>query len=143
LYGGKAIHSYFLATTIHDLDYSFFHLWIALENLLFKDKYTTEQEIIKRLKNLLPPTSDLENKKINRLYELRNMLIHSAQYNNISQNDRNLLLKYVEYIIRVFIKTRNYSIEEANLFFELLNSRKKGVNSENVLNFVNEFIREN
>jgi len=98
----KATDSYYEGMVEARTSNSYLNLWTALEILCLKNKKVTEIEVIKRLKAILIGLSKLEDYKIDRLYTLRNNLIHNAE-DNITQYDKNLLKVYVEIMFKFFI----------------------------------------
>lgn len=116
----KAISVYYSGLAEKDIEYSFFNFWKALEAITLKKKGIPHIEIAKRLKSALINITKLDEHKIDRIYSLRNNLVHGGIY-NINQYDRNLLKSYVEYMIAFFMfKLIKYNIEEIQTIFQFL-----------------------
>jgi hypothetical protein len=83
--------------------YAFFNFWSAVEIFCLKDVSITETEIKKRL--TLPPLNrnEIDRYKIERLYNIRNQIVHNAEYETVSEYDRNLMKYYADNFIEFFI----------------------------------------
>jgi len=133
----KAINLYYSGLTEKRINYSFLNFWTALEILSLKKKGVPHIEIIKRLKSILINLQPLEEHKIDRIYSLRNNLVHDGAY-NISQYDRNLLKIYLEFFMEFFIfNLSNYNIQEIQTIFQFLQKDNATLkNSKNLIDFV-------
>ncbi len=76
--------------------------------------------------------------EIERLRDLRNDLIHNAGYDNITQQDRNLLKACAESMIIFFIRDLSkYKEDEINSIFYFLKKNDTGLkNSKKIIDFV-------
>jgi len=119
----KAISWYYNGLTAKDINYSFLNFWTALEIITLKKKGIPHIEIVKRLKSALITLiniTKLDEHKIDRIYSLRNNLVH-GESSNINEFDRNLLKVYVEHMIEFFIfRLIKYDIEEIRMIFQLM-----------------------
>ncbi|MBI2647413.1 hypothetical protein HYW99_02960, partial [Candidatus Woesearchaeota archaeon] len=114
----KAMSSYYSGLTESRINYSFLNFWTALEIIALKKKGIRHIEIIKRLKSILLDLKDLEEHKIDKLYSIRNNLVHDGAY-NVSQYDRNLLKIYVEIMIEFFMfRLIKYNVQEIQTIFQ-------------------------
>lgn len=116
----KAICLYYSGLTEKRINYSFLSFWTSLEVISLKKKGMPHVEITRRLKSILVNLSPLGEHKIDRIYSLRNNLIHDGAY-DISQYDRNLLKTYAENMIEFFMfQLSEYDIEEIQTIFQFL-----------------------
>lgn len=88
--------------------YAFFNFWSAVEIFCLKDASTPEKEIIKRLTLPRLNRTEIDRYKIERLYNIRNRIVHNAEYDTVNEYDRNLMKYYadnfVEFIIGPLMK---------------------------------------
>lgn len=116
----KSISLYYQGLTEKRINYSFLNFWTSLEIISLKKKGVPHIEIINRLKSILIGSTSLEEHKIDKIYSLRNNLIHDGAY-NVSQYDRNLLKIYVEIMIEFFMfKLIKRNIQEIQTAFQFL-----------------------
>lgn len=116
----KTMNLYYSGLTEKRINYSFLNFWTALEIIALKKKGILHIEIIKRLKSIIVNLSPLEEHKIDRIYSLRNNLVHDGAY-NISQYDRNLLKVYIELFIEFFMfQLSDKNIQEIQTIFQFL-----------------------
>ena len=116
--------SYYSGSSEKKLSFSFLNFWIALEAATLKRKGLRHIEIIRRLKALLKllllNLTALENHRIDRIYTLRNKLVHEGD-DAISQYDRNLIKTYSEIAIEFFIfDLVKFTPREINQIFEFI-----------------------
>jgi hypothetical protein len=119
----KSIISYYNGMTEKSVEYSFMNFWKSFEIISLKEKNIPHAEIIKILKSMLKDLTPLEEHRIDRLYSLRNNLIHGGSaYNNITQDDRNLLKIYVELMIKFFMFhiPAKYDVREIQMIYQFL-----------------------
>ncbi len=133
----KVMNLYYSGLTEKRINYSFLNFWMGLEIIALKKKGIPHYEIIKRLKSILVNLKPIEEHKIERIYSLRNNLIHDGAY-NVSQYDRNLLKIYVEIFIEFFIfELSDYNIQEIQTIFQFLQKDNDTLkNSKNLIDFV-------
>lgn len=83
---------------------------------------------------------DIHEYQIERLYTLRNKLVHTGNHSDISPHDRNLIKMYVEALFEFFMfNFSKYNYSEINMIYEFL---PKDVNSlEKSKKFIDEVIR--
>ncbi len=134
----KAMNSYYLGMREKRVEYSFLNFWIALEIICLKSKNIRHAEIIERLKSIFVKVLPLFDYEIERLRDLRNDLIHNAGYDNITQQDRNLLKACAESMIIFFIRDLSkYKEDEINSIFYFLKKNDTGLkNSKKIIDFV-------
>jgi len=139
----KTINLYYSGLTEKRINYSFLNFWTALEIIALKKKGIPHFEIIKRLKSILVNLKPLEEHKIDRIYSLRNNLIHDGAY-NISQYDRNLMKIYIEFFIEFFLSNlTDYNIQEIQTIFQFIQKDNTTLkNSKSLIDFVIK-LREN
>jgi hypothetical protein len=139
----KTINLYYSGLTEKRINYSFLNFWTALEIIALKKKGIPHFEIIKRLKSILVNLKPLEEHKIDRIYSLRNNLIHDGAY-NISQYDRNLMKIYLEFFIEFFLfNLTGYNIQEIQTIFQFMQKDNTTLkNSKSLIDFVIK-LREN
>jgi len=79
----------------------------------------------------------LDEHKTDRIYSLRNNLVHDGAY-NISQYDRNLLKIYLENMIRFFMfELAQHNIQEIQTIFQFLQKDNMTLNkSKDLIDFV-------
>jgi hypothetical protein len=133
----KGLSSYYAGLLDNNLSYSYLNLWTALEVISLKSKNLSHAELIKRVKATRLELTSLESHQIDRLYSLRNNLVHSG-YSKITQYDRNLLKAYVESMIIFFMfDLTKYNIDEINQIFQFLQKDDKTlVESKKLIDFV-------
>lgn len=134
-----AISSYYQGLLEREINHSYLYLWTALEIICLKNKGVPHAEIIKRLKSILINSTPLQEHKLDRLYSLRNNLIHNADYNHITQYDRYLLKMYAEAIISFFIfhLANKYNVSQINTIFHFLRKSNEELrNSGELIDFV-------
>lgn len=133
----KAISSYYLGLTESRINYSFLNFWTALEIVSLKKRSIRHIEIVKRLKSILLDLNVLEEHKIDKLYSIRNNLVHDGSY-NVSQYDRNLLKNYAESMIEFFMfQLIKFNSEEINTIFQFLQKDDKNLEqSKDLIDFV-------
>lgn len=133
----KTINLYYSGLTEKRINYSFLNFWTALEIIALKKKGIPHFEIIKRLKSILVNLKPLEEHKIDRIYSLRNNLIHDGAY-NISQYDRNLMKIYIEFFIEFFLfNLTDFNIQEIQTIFQFMQKDNATLkNSKNLIDFV-------
>lgn len=119
------------------INYSFLNFWTSLEAITLKKKGIPHLEITSRLKSILKNLSPLEEHKIDRIYSLRNNLVHDGAY-DISQYDRNLLKTYAEIMISFFLsQLSKYDIQEIQTIFQFLQQNSVTLaKSKDLLDFV-------
>lgn len=113
------------------------NFWTSLEAITLKKKGIPHLEITRRLKSILKNLSPLEEHKIDRIYSLRNNLVHDGAY-DISQYDRNLLKTYAEIMISFFLsQLSKYDIQEIQTIFQFLQQNSVTLaKSKDLLDFV-------
>jgi hypothetical protein len=91
-----------------------------LEILTLKKAGERQVEVINRLKTILVSLTPLEEHKIDRIYSLRNNLVHFMR-GLVFQCDRNLLKCYVELMIEFFMfNLAEYAQDEIREIFRFL-----------------------
>lgn len=140
----KSMSSYYLGLTERRVNISFFNFWIALEIISLKKKGIPHIEIIRRLKSILINLTPLEEHKIDKLYSIRNNLVHDGSY-NISQYDRNLLKIYVEIMIEFFMyRLSKFNTQEIQSIFNFLQKDDKTLEkSKKLIDFIIELRKNN
>jgi hypothetical protein len=81
---------------------SFLSFWTSLEILTLKERSLSHNEVKKRLKSVIK-MNDIHEYQIERLYKLRNKLVHTGSHSEITQFDRNLMKGYVEELFEFFM----------------------------------------
>lgn len=134
----RAINCYYLGMSEKRIRYSFLNFWTTLEILCLKNKSVRENEVIERLKSILIDTTPLEEHKIDRLYSLRNNLVHNADYDKIDQYDRALLKNCVEQMMDFFIlNLSKYDFSKINsIFYFLHKSDADLIKDKELIDFV-------
>ena len=87
------------------MGYAFLNFWTAAEILCLKNQNITEKEVIKRLMSPILNKDDITKHELERLYDLRNKIVHNAEYELATEFDRNIMKMYVEPFIDFFIDT--------------------------------------
>ncbi len=133
----KTISLYYSGLTEKEINYSFLNFWKSLEFITLKKKGTPHLEITRRLKSIIKNLTPLDEYIIDRIYSLRNNLIHDGAY-DISQYDRNLLKTYTEGMIKFFMfQLSKYEIQEIQTIFQFLQKDKVTLTkSKDLLDFV-------
>lgn len=103
-----------------DTSKSFLSFWTSLEILTLKNKNLSHFKVKERLKTIIK-MNEIHEYQIERLYSLRNKLVHTGDDSNISPFDRNLMKDYVEILFDFFISYfSKYSYSEIDLIYEFL-----------------------
>ncbi|MPN51607.1 hypothetical protein SDC9_199255 [bioreactor metagenome] len=99
---------------------SFLGFWTTLEILTLKNKDLSHFKVKERLKSVIKMNS-IHEYQIERLYNLRNKLVHTGKDSEISQFDRNLMKSYVEVLFQYFMfNFSKYSYSEIGTIYDLL-----------------------
>jgi hypothetical protein len=106
---------------------SFLSFWTSLEILTLKDKKLSHFKVKERLKSAIKMSDiheyqkDIDEYQIERLYRLRNKLVHDGIHSDISQFDRNVMKNYVEILFQYFMfNFSKHSPSEINMIYEFL-----------------------
>jgi hypothetical protein len=106
---------------------SFLSFWTSLEILTLKTRDLSHLKVKNRLKSIIEMSNineyqnDIHEYQIERLYNLRNILVHSGNYSEISPYDRNLMKRYVEELFIYFMfNLSKYNYSEINMIYEFL-----------------------
>jgi len=87
------------------MGHAFLNFWTAAEVFCLKNKNITEKEMINRLLSPIKNKNDIIKHELERLYEIRNAIVHNAEYELATEFDRNIMQFYVEPFIDFFIDT--------------------------------------
>lgn len=99
---------------------SFLGFWTTLEILTLKNKDLSHFKVKERLKSVIKMNS-IHEYQIERLYNLRNKLVHTGKDSEISQFDRNLMKSYIEVLFQYFMfNFSKYSYSEIGTIYDLL-----------------------
>jgi len=99
---------------------SFLNFWTTLEILTLKNKDLSHFKVKERLKSIIN-MNDIHEYQIERLYNLRNNLIHNGRHSSISQFDRNLMKSYVELLFQFFMfNFSKHSYSEIEILYEFM-----------------------
>jgi len=138
--GFSAYHS---AISENDIGFSFFKFWTACEIFCLKHKGITEKKIKQRILSLLENPNKNTKNLLEQLYKLRNELAHECSYQDISQEERNLMKIFTERtiisildIIDTFSK-RTPTKNDIENIFELYN---KNITDLNCIKDVADYI---
>ena len=87
------------------MGYAFLNFWTTAEVFCLKNENITEKEMINRLLSPIKNKNDITKHELERLYEIRNAIVHNAEYELATEFDRNIMQFYVEPFIVFFIGT--------------------------------------
>jgi len=110
-----------------DTSKSFLSFWTSLEILALKNKNMSHLKVEERLKSVIKMNEidesqiEINEYQTERLYNLRNKLVHTGSDSDISPFDRNLMKSYVEEFFEFFMFIfSKYSYSEIDLIYEYL-----------------------
>lgn len=99
---------------------SFLNFWMVVEILTLKDKDLPHYKVVERWKSLVVLDAFVEY-KIDRLYDLRNKLVHNGNTARINEIDRNMMKDNAELLVHFFIFTLStFRISEINTLYMFL-----------------------
>jgi hypothetical protein len=103
------------------IDYAFLSFWTCLEKLTLMRRGLNHIGVIRRLKSMLINLTSIEEHRIDRVYSLRNNLVHDGDADSILEEDRNLIKVYCELMIEFYIfNLQKYNYAEIDSIFEFL-----------------------
>lgn len=116
----NSMNQYCLGLREKIISSSFLSFWTSLEILTLKEKSLPHNEVKNRLKSVIK-MNDIHEYQIERLYKLRNKLVHTGNHFEITQFDRNLMKGYVEKLFEFFMfNFSKYSYSEIDASYEYL-----------------------
>jgi hypothetical protein len=99
---------------------SFLSFWTSLEILTLKTINLSHLDVKNRLKSIIV-MNDIHEYQIERLYNLRNKLVHTGNNADISPFDKNLMKRYVEELFQYFMfRLSKYRFSDINIIYDLL-----------------------
>lgn len=142
----NSMKQYHLGLIEKNSSWSFLNFWTSLEILTLKDRNLSHLKVKERLKCILK-MNDIHEYQIERLYNLRNNLVHNGNCSEITQFDRNLMKAYVEILFQFFMfNFSKHRYFEISTIYELLQKDivflEEANNSANSINLplINEVV---
>lgn len=130
----KSVDSYYSGLKEAQINYSFLNFWTGIEIISLKDRSMPHAGIIKILRSILVKANPIDDLKLDRLYSLRNNLVHAGDSKNITEHDRNLMKAYLEAMLEFFIfRLSTYNLGEMRAIYELLPKSSDTLKSNKVL----------
>ncbi len=96
--------AYHAGTIEKHMGYAFLNFWTSAERFCLKDNHLTERKVMERLLSPLLNKTGITNGELERLYRIRNKMIHEADYGLATEYDRNIMQFYIEPFIAFFIQ---------------------------------------
>jgi hypothetical protein len=135
----KSVLLFYHGMTEKMLEYSFLNFWRSLEVIMLVSRNTPHADIVKILKFVIKNLTDFEKYEIDRLYALRNSLVHGAEC-NILQEDINLLKLYAELMVNFFLfyLPPEYNVKEIKAIYKFFKEEDKQFleKSKSLIDFV-------
>jgi hypothetical protein len=114
--------AYYAGTIEKHMGYAFLNFWTSAERFCLKTKKVNEFKIMERLLSPLLNKTGITKSELERLYRIRNKMIHEADYGLATEYDRNIMQFYIEPFIAFFIqKLSKYPKDKIERIFEFLN----------------------
>lgn len=114
----SSMNQYHIGLKEKSISKSFLSFWTSLEILTLKDKKLSHFMVKERLKSIIN-VNNIHEIQIERLYNLRNKLVHTGNSSEISPFDRNLIKMYVEALFEYFMfNFSKYSYKEIDIIYD-------------------------
>lgn len=115
--------AYHAGTIEKHMGYAFLNFWTSAERFCLKTSQVNETEVKRRLHSPLLNKTGITESEIERLYKIRNKIIHEADYGLAIEYDRNIMQFYIEPFITFFIqKMSKYPKNKIERIFKFLNN---------------------
>ena len=117
--------AYHAGTIEKRMGYAFLNFWTSAERFCLKDHHLIERKVMERLLSPLLNKTEITKNELERLYRIRNKMIHEADYGLATEYDRNIMQFYIEPFIAFFIqKLSKYPKNKIERVFQFLNDPK-------------------
>jgi hypothetical protein len=117
---------------------SFLSYWQIIELLALGKNNSKQQDICKRMAALLGSREPYED-ILDQFKDKRNRLVHQGEFENISEDDTNIIKGIVEYgILNILMNANKFqNIQGLNLYYENVNSMEEDIKlKKSILNLI-------